>query len=100
MNGWKGIIATVSGAATLLGASWGGYAWMDGRYEQKALARQEHQETKMLYLRSEQRALERQKFELEVAKSQRPLTILERQRLQEIYEQLRQLDLDIQKLRE
>ena len=79
----------------LVASLWGGYIVLDTRYAKAAEVKQQLGDVKYLYLRSEQRATQRQKFELDTAKEKRPLTELEKQRVKELEEDLKQLDEDI-----
>jgi len=87
-NGVKKAILVVS----LIGAIFSGAWYFDGRYAKAEEVRQQISEIKMLYLTSERRALRREKFDLESTSQRRPLTALERQRLSQIGEDLKELE--------
>lgn len=78
--------------ASLIGAVFSGAWYFDGRYAKAEEVRQQVSEIKLLYLASERRGLRREKFDLESAAQRRQLTPLERQRLNQIIDELQELE--------
>ena len=87
-NGVKRAISIVS----LIGAIFLGAWYFDERYAKAEEVRQQISDIKLLYLASERRGLRREKFDLESTAQRRQLTPLERQRLDQIVEELKALD--------
>jgi len=84
-------IAWVGGMLGLVASLWGGFIVVDTRYAHSQETRQQVGDLKGLYLRSEQRALEDQRFRIQSTGQQRKLTELEQQRLRQIDTQLQQI---------
>ena len=98
MFDWK----KLSAALAVVGAVAAGIWAMDGRYEREAQAQERTVEfraqiasVKELYIRSEQRALRQQQFDLEREAQRRALTPLERQRLEQLRQELKDVDRDL-----
>jgi hypothetical protein len=89
MNTW---LTWAAGVLALIGTTWGGFVIVDERYAKAGEVQQQVDSLKSLYMRSELRDVQREKFQIEVTKQQRKLTPLEGQRL----EQLRQEEKGIQ----
>lgn len=90
----KWAASTVGAVGAIMAAAFS----FDGRYAKAEDVRQQVGDVKLLYLHSERRALQRQKFELDVAARQRRLTELELQRQSEIANELRVVDQQIRRL--
>lgn len=84
-------ITWTAGMFGLVAALWGGFIGIDTRYAKAQDTRQQVGDLRGLYLRSEQRALEDQKFRIQSTGQQRRLTELEQQRLRQIDTQLQQI---------
>ena len=89
---WAASTAGAVGAIIAAGFSF------DGRYAKAEDVRQQIGGVKVLYLHSERRALERQRFELQVEARRRRLTDMEVGRLAEIERELRQVERQIRTL--
>ena len=92
-------VKSMAALVAALGALATGIWSIDGRYAKAEDVRQQVLGVKELYLQSERRALQRQKFELDVARQQRPLTPIERQRLMEVDRELEQLEQQLKGIR-
>ena len=88
MTNW---IAWAGGILGLVATLWGGFIVVDTRYAKAQDTRQQVGDLKGLYLRSEQRALEDQRFRIQSTGQQRRLTELEQQRLKQIDTALQQI---------
>lgn len=82
----------------LVGTITSGWLFLDMRYAKAGEVQQQVDEVKSLYLKSERRELQRQKFDLEVAKEQRKLTPLEKQRVQQLDQQQKDVESAIQRI--
>ena len=87
----------VGGMLGLVAALWGGFVTMDTRYAKAQDTRQQVGDLKGLYLRSEQRALEDQRFRIQITGQQRRLTELEQQRLRQIDTALQQVQQEVER---
>lgn len=76
----------------LVGSLWGGKLVLDTTYAGAAATRQELNTLKLFILKGDLRALQKERFELEVASRKRPLTDIEMGRLNEINEEIRLLE--------
>lgn len=81
-----------SALVALVGILWTASWTFESRYARASDVAQQIAGVKTLYLQAERRDLARQKFELEVAAERRPLTTLERRRLEEVRDELRRVD--------
>ena len=86
------------------GAGYGASAFLDSRYTQaKAMERHEEKdtqqfaETRLLFLENRQGQLEEQQFKLKIEQERRPLTGLERERLDKVDKELDRLNKQIEK---
>jgi len=96
MKNW---LAWVGGMFGLVGILWGGFIAVDTRYAKAQDTRQQVGDLRGLYLRSEQRALEDQRFRIQIAGQQRRLTELEQQRLRQIEMALQQIQQEVERNR-
>ena len=74
--------------AAILSLGW----QFDARYAHSEDVRQQIGDVKRLYLESERRFLKQREFELRNARTQRKLTDLERQRLDEVQNEIKKVD--------
>ena len=91
----KTLLATIGSLLAIIGTIAAGIYSLDGRYERSAEAQQQYrgfqqqlQGVQQLYLESERRALQKDLFDLQVAKQKQPLTQLEAQRLNQVQYEL------------
>lgn len=92
-------IGWVGGMCGLVASLWGGFIVVDTRYARAQEMRQQVGDLRGLYLRSEQRALEDQRFRIQITGQQRRLTELEQQRLRQIDTALRQIQQEVERNR-
>jgi len=90
-------ITWTAGMLGLVATLWGGFVVVDTRYAHSQDTRQQVGDLKGLYLRSEQRALEDQRFRIQIAGQQRRLTELEQQRLRQIDTALQQVQQEVER---
>jgi len=99
-NGITNRLAWAGGSLALIGTLWTGYMKFDTTYARAADVREQINETKGLYLRSEQRALQKEKFSLELKRQQTgKLWPLEQGRLNEITNDLKAIEDQIKSMR-
>lgn len=82
---------------TLVGMLWGGYATLDGRYAHSADVERKFTTLERTLKQGQRQQLRREEFDLLREKEQGPLTRLEKERLQEVQDTVRELDKEIQK---
>ena len=87
-----------AGMLALVGTISSGWLFLDMRYAKAGEVQQQIGDVKNLYLRSELRDLNRQKFQIEVEKQRRKLTPLEQQRLQELDNETRSVERQIKQM--
>lgn len=78
--------------ATLIGTVAIGVWAVEERYARAVDVQHQISEIKQLYINAELRALKKDRFELESAAQRRPLTDLERRRLQEVIEEIERME--------
>ena len=88
-----------SGLVALIGTLWMGFLQFDSTYVRAMDVQAQIGDVKVLYLESERRALRREKFDLENAREQGPLTPLEKARLKEVEEEMKGIEEKVKALK-
>lgn len=86
------------GMLALIGTILTGWLFIDDRFAKAAEVQQQVDDVKQLYLKSERRELQRQQFDLAVAKERRKLTTIEEQRVQQVEQEKKDIDQQIQQV--
>lgn len=95
---WSGLetkakaIAAVLGVVVLIAAF---PLWLETRYATAEEVRSQVGSIKQLYLQSERRGIRKELFDFENAARQRPLTLLERQRVKQLQDELDEIERQI-----
>lgn len=102
---WLKVVGVILAATVgVWGAGYGASAFLDSRYtltkdltEHKQTDTQQFAETRLLFLENRQGQLEEQQFKLKIEKERRPLTGLERERLDKVEKELDKLNQQIER---
>lgn len=86
------------GILAVIGTTLGGAIQVDERYAKAADVQQQGDEFRQLYLKSERREIQRQKFAIDLAKEQRKLTALETERAKQIEQEAQDIDAQLQQV--